>query len=131
MVQTREAVIAAAEKYIRQGLVEHKPDQVPFADDVVRTELGMVTGSGADELRELLRSDVYLAVQGVDNLRWIVEGEQAVVFYEQRVSFTDVPLLICTRFRVVEGLIREIEILLYGKGMTDGIAESVAQLASA
>ena len=130
MAQTREAVIAAGESYIRQGLVEHRPDEVPFADDVVRTELGMVTGRGAAQLRELLRSEVYLAVQGVDNLRWIVEGEQAVVFYEQRVSFADQPLLICTRFRVVEGLIREIEILLYGRGMTDRIAENVAQLAS-
>ncbi len=130
MPQSRATVIAAAEKYIHQGLVEHKPEEVPFAEDVVRTELGMDTGTGAAELRQLLRSEAYEAVEGVANLRWIVEGEQAVVFYEQKVSFLEDPLLICTRFRVVDGLIKEIEILLYGKGMTDAIAENVAQLAT-
>lgn len=131
MTTSRDAIIATAEKYIFQGLVEHKPDLVPFADDAVRRELGMVTGASGAELRELLRSDAYLAVQGADNLRWIVEGDQAVVFYEQRVSFSTEPLLICTRFLVTDGLIREIEILLYGKGMMEAIAASVEELATA
>lgn len=129
MPDTRAAVIAAAEKYIIAGLLEHRPDEVPFADDAVRVELGMVTGASGAELRELLRSDVYRAVEAIEDMRWIVDGEQAVCFYRQRVSFCEAPLLVCTRFRVVDGLIREIEILLYCEGMTDTIAANVAELA--
>jgi|GEM_PF-753237 len=124
----RQAVIAAAEKYIVHGIVEHRPERVPFADDVVRVELGMVSGASADELRAMLRSDIYEAVLSVHDLRWIVEGEQAVCFYRQKVTFIPEPLHICTRFRVVDGLIKEIEILLYGRGVTDKIAEGVAEL---
>lgn len=130
MPQTRESIISAAEKYIHQGLVAHKPDLVPFADSVVRTELGMTTGEGAAQLRELLGGDAYDAVLGVQNLRWIVENDQAVVFYEQLISFLSEPLLVCTRFRVKEGLIEEIEILLYAKDMTDAIARNVTELST-
>lgn len=129
MSQTREAVLSAAESYIYQGLVAQQPERVPFAENVIRIELGMQTGKGAAHLRELLRSDVYDAVHDVQNLRWVVEGEQAVVFYEQLLSFLSTPLLVCTRFRVREGLIEEIEILLYAEGMTDSIAAEVARLA--
>lgn len=131
MSQTRDAIIAVAETYIYQGLVKQQPDRVPFADDVIRTELGMQTGKGASQLRELLRSEVYDAVRDVQNLRWIVEDEQAVVFYEQILSFLPAPLLVCTRFRVRNSLITEIEILLYADGMTDRIAADVARLSSA
>jgi len=130
MSQTRDTIVKAAEKYIHQGLVAHQPELVPFADNVVRVELGMTTGKGAEQLRSLLRGGAYDAVLGVQNLRWIVEGEQAVVFYEQLLSFLPDPLLVCTRFRVTDGLIEEIEILLYGKGMTDSIAANVALLSA-
>lgn len=125
----RESVIAAGEKYIFRGILAHRPEEVPLAEDCVRTELGMVTGASGAELREILRSPAYDAVQDIRNLRWIVEGEQAVVFYEQTLAFAPDPLLVCTRFRVTDGLIREIEILLYCKGMTDAIAQNIAQLA--
>ncbi len=130
MPQTRESIISAAEKYIHQGLVAHQPGLVPFADSVERTELGMTTGKGAAQLRKLLEGDAYDAVLGVQNLRWIVENDQAVVFYEQLISFLPEPLLVCTRFRVNEGLIEEIEILLYAKDMTDAIARNVTQLST-
>jgi hypothetical protein len=128
MSDSRQAVIDAAQKYLFQGLLQHQPDLVPFADDAVRIELGMVSGASGAQLRELLRSDAYLAVQSIDALRWIVEGEQAVCFYQQKIAFGTEPLLVCTRFRVVAGLIKEIEILLYGKGVTETIAEGVAAL---
>lgn len=130
MADSREAVIAAAEKYIFEGIVNHNPDAVPFADDCVRRELGMITGQSGTELCELLRSEAYEPVTGAHNLRWVVEGEQAVVFYEQSVSFSADPLLVCTRFCVRGGLIGEIEILLYGKGLMDAIAAGVEALAS-
>lgn len=129
MSDSREVVITAAEKYIFQGLVEQRPEMVPFAENCVRRELGMVTGASAAELRELLHSEVYAPVVNAYDLRWIVEGDQAVCFYRQEVSFSQDPLLVCTRFRVVSGLIREIEILLYGKELTDTIARNVAALA--
>lgn len=131
MPDSREAVIAAAEQYIIQGLVQQQPDDIPFAEHCSRRELGMVTGASGKELRELLRSEIYDPVLDAYELRWIVEGEQAVCFYKQTVTFSEEPLLVCTRFRVVDGLIEEIEILLYGKGLTDTIAQNVAEFANA
>ncbi len=125
---TRDDVIDACELYIFKGLLEHKPELVPFADECVRIELGMNTGRSGDHLRELLKSDVYLVVQDCFDLNWTVEGEKACVFYKQKLSFAEKPALIATRFVVRDGLIYEIEILFYNHGMMDVSGEAVATL---
>lgn len=116
---SREAVINAAECYIFKGLVEQKPDEIPFHDDCQRTELGMNTGRNADHLRELLNGPIYDMVEECYDLNWTVEGEQACVFYKQKLSFVEQPVLIATRFIVRDGLICEIDILFYNHGMMD------------
>ena len=48
-------------------------------------------------------------------MRWIAEGEQAVAFYDLDLNISDLPVLIAERFRVVDGLITEIEVLFHAQ----------------
>ena len=116
----RGSVIEAAEKYLFPGLVEHDGSKVPLADDVVRIEQGRNTGQGRDELIQALAHDMMNGITGIRNVRWIVEGEQAVAFYDLDVTVSDRPVLISERFRVVDGLITEIEAIFHGQPATGG-----------
>lgn len=129
--QSREAVVAAVESYIFKGLRDQQPDQVLLADDCVRIELGMNTGRDGAHIRELLASSVYDAVLDCFDLNWTVEGDQACVFYKQKLSFAETPALIATRFVVTDGKIAEIEILFFNLGMMDVSAEAVKELSEA
>ncbi len=114
----RESVIEAAEKYLFHGLVEHDGSVVPLAENVVRTEQGRSTGEGRDGLIEALSHDVMNVITGIRNVRWIVEGDHAVAFYDLDVTTSDRPVLIAERFRVVDGLITEIEALFHAQSPT-------------
>ncbi len=116
----RESVIEAAEKYLFHGLVEHDGSKVPLAENVVRTEQGRSTGEGRDGLIDALSHDVMNVITGIRNVRWIVEGDEAVAFYDLDVTTSDRPVLIAERFRVVDGLITEIEAIFYAQAATDG-----------
>jgi hypothetical protein len=128
---SRETTINAAERYIFKGLVEQKPDEVPFHDDCQRIEIGMNTGRGAAHLRELLSGPIYDIVEDCYDLNWTVEGEQACVFYKQKLSVAEQPVLVATRFIVRDGLICEIEILFYSHGMMDVSGAAVEALSAA
>ncbi len=112
-MSTREAVIEAAEKYLFHGLVEHDGSKVPLAENVVRREQGHNTGEGREGLIEALSHEVMNVITGIRNVRWIVEGEQAVAFYDLDTKTSDKPVLIAERFRVVDGLVTEIEAIFY------------------
>ena len=116
----RDSLIEAAEKYLFHGLVEHDGSKVPLAENVVRTEQGHNTGEGRDGLIEALAHDVMNVITGIRNVRWIVEDDQAVAFYDLDVTTSDRPVLIAERFRVVDGLITEIEAVFHMQPATDG-----------
>jgi len=109
----RESIIAAAEKYLFHGLVEHDGSKVPLAESVTRIEQGHDTGKGRDGLVEALSHEVMNVITGIRNVRWIVEGDQAVAFYDLDVTTSDRPVLIAERFRVADGLITEIEAIFH------------------
>ncbi len=109
----RDAVIAAAEQYLFHGLVEHDPDKVPLAPNAIRTEQGHNTGTSGEAIAKSLRSDIMNVIQGIRNVRWIVEGDQAVAWYDLDTTRTETPVLIAERFRVENGLITEIEALFH------------------
>jgi len=117
-VSTREAIIKAAEKYLFHGLVEHDGSKVPLAEAVQRIEQGQNTGDGRSGLIEALSHEVMNVITGIRNVRWIVEGERAVAFYDLDVTTSDRPVLIAERFRVVDGLITEIEALFHAQPTT-------------
>ncbi len=115
----RESIIEVAEKYLFHGLVEHDGSKVPLAENVVRTEQGHNTGEGRDGLVEALAHDVMKVITGIRNVRWIVDGDQAVAFYDLDVTTSDRPALIAERFHVVDGLITEIEALFHVQSATE------------
>ena len=119
-MSNRESIIEAAEKYLFHGLVEHDGSKVPLATGVVRMEQGHNTGEGRDELILALGDDVMNVITGIRNVRWIVEGDQAVAFYDLDVTTSDRPVLIAERFRVVEGLITEIDAIFHAQPATGG-----------
>ena len=117
-MSTRESIIEAAEKYLFHGLVEHDGSKVPLAENVVRTEQGRNTGAGRARLIAALAHDVMNVVTGIRNVRWIVEEDQAVAFYDLDVTTSDRPVLIAERFRVADGLITEIEAIFHAQPAT-------------
>ena len=117
-MSTREAIIEVAEKYLFHGLVEHDGSKVPLAENVVRHEQGRNTGQGREGLIAALSHEVMNVVTGVRNVRWIVEGDQAVAFYDLDVEVSDKPVLIAERFRVIDGLISEIEAVFHAQPAT-------------
>ncbi len=114
-MKVRSAVIEAAEKYLFHGLVEHDGSRVPLAPGVVRIEQGRNTGEGREALIAVLSNVGMGMIAGVHNIRWTVEGEQAVAFYELEVTTSDRPVLIAERFRVVASLITEIEAIFFAQ----------------
>ena len=102
-------MIEAAEKYLFHGLVEHDGSKVPLAPDCWRIEQGKDTGSNAREIREQLASEIMQVITGLDNLRWVVEGDEGVVYYDLHTKASPKPVLIAERFKLVDGLISEIE----------------------
>ena len=109
----RRSIIEAAEKYLVHGLVEHDGSKVPLADNVTRIEQGANTGEGREGLIKALSLEVMNVISGIRNVRWIVEGDQAVAFYDLDVTNSDRPVLIAERFRVVDGLNTEIEAIFH------------------
>ena len=110
----RDDVIAACEKYLFHGLVEHDPEKVPLAPGAFRTEQGNDTGATGEAIAKSLRSEIMNVITGIRNVRWIVEGEQAVAFYDLDTKGSDKPVLIAERFRVVDDQITEIEAIFCG-----------------
>ncbi|MFP8878434.1 MAG: hypothetical protein VCE43_02705 [Myxococcota bacterium] len=117
-MSNRRSIIEAAEKYLFHGLVEHDGSKVPLADNVTRIEQGANTGEGREGLIKALSLEVMNVISGIRNVRWIVEGDEAVAFYELDVKTSDRPVLIAERFRVVDGLITEIEAIFFAQTPT-------------
>lgn len=114
----RTLIIDTARKYLIQGLVEHKPSLVPLAENCWREEQGINTGRSGAEIKQRLLRDEYRVITGISDERWVVEGDQAVVFYNLHVSSVKQPVLIAERFKVVHGLIEEIEALIHRPAST-------------
>ena len=109
----RQVVIETARKYLIFGLVEHKPDLVPLAEKCWRVEQGINTGRSGAEIKRRLLQDEYKAITAITNERWLVEGNEAVVFYDLHVTGVAGPVLIAERFRVIDRQITEIEAIFY------------------
>jgi len=102
------------------ALVSHDADSVLLAPSALRIDNGRVTVEGADALRKIIRRE---PVAATGSFRWVVDDDQAVVFYEldadlERgegpvVSPADkwIPAAIGERFQLREGRIEEIEVV--------------------
>ena len=116
---SRECVIDAAGTYIA-ALVSHKGDEVRLAPNARRTENGMETASSGEAIRNDLETNKGdAAITGSRDIRWFVDGENAVAYYLLDTG-TLLPTGVHTattrlseRFRVVNGLITEIEAIFW------------------
>jgi hypothetical protein len=119
--ESRESKIAVAMTYLQHGLIDHDVDKVLLGPDARRTNNGELTCPDRDSLRRLIIRE---PVAAIHNLRWVVDGDDAVVLYdllvdwtraEQSETFADPSTwtlaFVGERFHVVDDLIREIEVL--------------------
>jgi hypothetical protein len=73
---TDTARIAAADAYI-DALASHHADQVPFAPDCVRVEMGLKTGFSANHLRRSLnRGPQYRVIAATTDREFRVDGDR-------------------------------------------------------
>ena len=124
-----EFLAEIAEEYLFSGLVAHDPSKVPLAPNAVRTENGRNTGQGADDIGEKLKAWYMRMITGIRNLRWFIIGDQeAIAFFELDTTRSPDPTLIAERFRVVDGLITEIEAIFHIPENSRPLSEMQAEL---
>ena len=116
MSHDRESMIACATRYL-DALVHHDGDGVPLAPTCTRTEQGRNTGASANAIRESLSSEVMQGITGYRDVRWFVDGDNAVAFYVLEAYGRTID--IAERFAVRDGEIREIEAIFDLSGRPD------------
>ena len=106
----RQQMIEAAGRYLA-ALVSHDPAEVPLAPDAWRTEEGRNSGRGADDIRRRMRSEQMQVITAVRDVRWYVDGPDAIALY--LIDAGGATVHTAERFRVVDGLIHEIEAIFF------------------
>ncbi len=129
-MSSREEKIAVVKTYMYEGLLDHKPEAVLFAEDCERWEMGYITGGSGAELRELLKDPAYEANKAIHNARWLVEGDYVDCRYD--LELHDVPdtMRIASRYQVVDGLIKHMEVMICAGAMHEFVMQSVAEMAA-
>lgn len=104
-MSTRDEIIAVASSYLDAGLVNDEADGVHLAADCRRwtqqSHAAAPRNESADEIRAGIRR--------IENRRWLVDGNQAVVIADIWYEGLAEPIVLFERFRVEDGAIREIE----------------------
>src|SRR4051812_10603025 len=124
-----ECVVATAFTYL-DALISHDAGSVRLSDDVTRTHNGHPGGvSGADQLRAVILLEPVAAHY---NFRWVIDGNEAVAFYDMDVDLSrsgktiddgfgpfaeQIHTTIAERFRVRNGFIDQIEVYYSGGGL--------------
>ena len=108
MAAPRDELIAIARTYL-DGILKADGSGALLADDCWRVEQGRNSGRDADEIRASLATMSY--VQGMRDVRWFVDegGEHVFAWYVLDVE--GVTSFIAERFRIVDRLITEIEVV--------------------
>jgi limonene-1,2-epoxide hydrolase len=118
---SRDSAIETARSYLA-ALVHHDADRARLAKDAHRTNNGKLAVEGADAIRAILRRE---PVAETSTERWIVDGEQALVFYDLAYDAGAaeakpgprekwMPVYVGERFAIRGGEITEIEVVHHG-----------------
>jgi hypothetical protein len=104
--------IAAAQSYI-DALANHRADQVPFAPDCVRIEMGIKTGfSGKHLRRSLNRGPQFRIIEACTPPKFEVDGEVVRAQFDVITKPSIAGRRVCTHvdetFLIVDGKIRHI-----------------------
>ena len=114
----RTGIIEVATTYL-DALISHDAESVLLADDARRIDNARVIVEGADDLRSIIRRE---PVAATSDFRWLVDGDQAIVFYDLDADMAEaqdrpgpredwIPAHIGERFQVRGGRIEEIEVV--------------------
>ena len=117
----RDSVIETAQSYLT-ALVHHDAGSARLAKEAHRTNNGKRAAEGAEALRAILRREPVAETRAE---RWIVDGEQALVFYDLEYDAGAgegkpgprekwMPVYVGERFEVRGGEITEIEVVHHG-----------------
>ena len=110
---SRGCVIAIADTYVQNLLVEEREMDALLNDDVVRwTEQNKADpprDTTAESIRESTRAGAERSVADIINRRWMVEGNQALVIADIVVTGLAKPVILFERFLIRWGQIAEIE----------------------
>lgn len=110
---SRGCVIAIAETYVQNLLVEEREMDALLNDDVVRwTEQNKADpprDTTAHSVRQSTRAGAERSVADIINRRWMVEGNQALVIADIVVTGLAKPVILYERFLIRWGQISEIE----------------------
>jgi hypothetical protein len=121
---SRACQISTAGAYLN-SFITHDGSAIPLAPDAWRLENGGNTGDSGDAIRSGVESPVMHVIVGVDDVRWFVEGDQAVAYYTLYADGTGAigppsapselltPAFVVERFRIQDGLIKEIEAVFW------------------
>src|SRR4051794_7043206 len=104
----RDELIAIAQTYL-DGILKCDGSAVALWPDCWRIEQGRNSGRNADEIRAALKTMSY--VRGMRDVRWFVDQGGEHVFAWYMVDVEGVTSFIAERFRIVDSLIREIEVV--------------------
>jgi hypothetical protein len=104
--------IAAAQSYI-DALVNHRADEVPFAPDCVRIEMGIKTGFSGNHLRRSLnRGPQFRIIAACTPPKFEVDGDQVRAQFDVITKPTLAGRRVCAHvdetFLIVDGKIRHI-----------------------
>lgn len=130
---TRSCLIATAQTYF-DGLAAHDSSKIPFATGARRTEQGRVTGDGEKTMRSVVDHEPDMKVA---KARWFFdEAQQTVVGFTRlyvaernadpnreshKTTGGPSTVYLAERFKIVDGLIREVEGVFYAaRGIPDG-----------
>jgi hypothetical protein len=104
----RDELIAIAKTYL-DGILKCDGTAAALAPDCWRIEQGRNSGQNAEEIRASLKTMSY--VEGIRDVRWYVDqgAEDVIAWYLLDVE--GVTSFIAERFRIVDLLIREIEVV--------------------
>ena len=104
----RDELIAIAQTYL-DGILNCDGSAVALAPDCWRIEQGRNSGRNAEEIRAALKTMSY--VQGMRDVRWFVDEGGEHVFAWYMVDVEGVTSFIAERFRIMDSLIHEIEVV--------------------
>lgn len=127
-MSSREELIEIASRYLYDGLLEHRPEEIPLAPTCVRSEMGWETGGSAEQLRDLLRHDAYKANKAIKDPQWVVEEPFVDVRYNLELHGIDEPILVFNRFEIRDGLIQSIDAMFYAGAIHAAAVENTQAL---
>ena len=105
--------IAAAQSYI-DALANHQGDEVPFAPDCVRIEMGIKTGFSGNHLRRSLnRGPQFRIIEACTPAKFEVDGDRVRARFDVITKPSLAGRRVCTHvdetFLIVDGKIRHID----------------------